>query len=58
MPGVVEHVVLSTGRGLVGPVEDPIDLHPGDYLAYPVDLPHVFQALERDTTAVLVSEHI
>ncbi|WP_406047839.1 helix-turn-helix domain-containing protein [Kribbella sp. NBC_00889] len=57
MPGVVEHVVLSSGRALVGPADDPIELTPGDYLAYPGDLPHIFQALE-ETAAVLVSEHV
>ena len=57
MPGVVEHVVLSTGRALVGMAEDPVELAPGDYIAYPGDVPHVFKALEPDTAAVLVSEH-
>lgn len=58
MPGVVEHVVLSTGRALVGVADDPVELAPGDYIAYPGDLPHVFEALEPDTLAVLVSEHV
>jgi transcriptional regulator with XRE-family HTH domain len=58
MPGVVEHVVLSSGRALVGLADDPVELHPGDYIAYPGDLPHIFQALEDGTTATLVSEHI
>lgn len=57
MPGVVEHVVMSSGRALVGPTSEPIEAAPGDYVAYPGDAPHVFQALEPDTTAVLVSEH-
>jgi transcriptional regulator with XRE-family HTH domain len=57
MPGVVEHVVLSTGRALVGPTEEPVELNPGDYLAYPGDRPHVFQGLDRGTHAVLISEH-
>jgi transcriptional regulator with XRE-family HTH domain len=57
MPGVVEHVVLSTGKALVGPTDDPVELEPGDYIAYPGDLPHIFQALEPNTTAVLISEH-
>jgi transcriptional regulator with XRE-family HTH domain len=57
MPGVLEHVVLSTGRALVGPSEDPVELQPGDYVAYPGDAPHVFDALEPSTSAVLVSEH-
>jgi transcriptional regulator with XRE-family HTH domain len=57
MPGVVEHVVLASGRARVGLSEDPVDLHPGDYVAYPGDHPHVFEALQADTSAVLVSEH-
>ncbi|TDD99028.1 helix-turn-helix domain-containing protein [Jiangella asiatica] len=58
MPGVVEHVVLSSGRALVGLTDDPVELLPGDYVAYPGDLPHVFRALAPDTVAVLVSEHV
>lgn len=58
MPGVVEHVVLSAGRALVGPASEPLELHPGDYVAYPGDQLHVFQALEPDTAAVLISEHV
>jgi quercetin dioxygenase-like cupin family protein len=58
MPGVVEHVVLGSGRALVGPTDDPVELLPGDYIAYPGDLPHIFQALEEGTAATLVSEHV
>lgn len=58
MPGVIEHVVLSAGRGLIGIAEDPVELSPGDYIAYPGDAPHVFEALEPDTLAVLISEHV
>lgn len=57
MPGVVEHVVLSSGRALVGVAEEPVELAPGDYIAYPGDIAHVFRALEPDTRAVLVQEH-
>lgn len=56
MPGTIEHVVLGTGRALVGLTGEPVELGPGDYIAYPGDLPHVFQALEPGTTAVLVSQ--
>ena len=58
MPGVVEHVVLSAGRALVGVAGEPAELGPGDYICYPGDLPHVFEALEPRTLAVLVSEHL
>jgi quercetin dioxygenase-like cupin family protein len=56
-PGVVEHVVISAGRALAGIADEPVELHPGDYICYPGDVPHVFQALEPGTRAVLVSEH-
>jgi len=50
--------VISTGRALVGPAEDPADLGPGDYVTYPGDAPHIFGALEPGTTAVMVMEHV
>ncbi|WP_424185494.1 helix-turn-helix domain-containing protein [Actinokineospora sp. G85] len=56
-PGEVEHVVLCTGRALVGPADAPVELSPGDFMTYPGDEPHVFEALEPGTTAVSVSEH-
>ncbi|MEW1860009.1 XRE family transcriptional regulator [Streptomyces sp. NBC_00669] len=57
MPGLIEHVVLSTGRAMVGITDDPVELYPGDYISYPGDVPHVFRALEPGTVAVLLSEH-
>lgn len=57
MPGVVEHVLLTSGRALVGAEDELVELHPGDYIAYPADLPHVFEALAPSTSAVLISEH-
>ncbi|WP_199434911.1 helix-turn-helix domain-containing protein [Qaidamihabitans albus] len=58
MPGVVEHVVLSAGRARIGVADDPVELAPGDYIAYPGDQAHVFEALEQHTVAVMVSEHV
>jgi transcriptional regulator with XRE-family HTH domain len=58
VPGTVEHLVLSTGRALAGPSDDPVELGPGDYIAYPGDVPHIFAALEPDTAGVLASEHV
>jgi len=58
MPGTTEHVVLSTGRALIGPADQPADLGPGDYISYPGDAPHIFRALEPDTTAVMIMEHV
>ncbi|HET6293814.1 MAG TPA: XRE family transcriptional regulator [Kribbella sp.] len=56
MPGTIEHVVLSSGRALIGPADEPVELGPGDYVVYPGDVPHLFRALTPATTAVLVSE--
>ncbi|MCK0520546.1 helix-turn-helix domain-containing protein [Williamsia sp. DF01-3] len=58
MAGVVEHLVMGSGRALVGLIDDPIELGPGDYISYPGDLPHTFKALEPDCTAVLITEHV
>ena len=55
-PGTVEHVVLLAGSALVGPADSPLELSPGDYLSYPGDAPHVFEARLPGTSAVLVSE--
>jgi transcriptional regulator with XRE-family HTH domain len=56
MPGVVEHVLLMTGRARVGLTDDPVELGPGDYLVYPGDLPHLFEALDPGTQAVLLQD--
>jgi transcriptional regulator with XRE-family HTH domain len=56
-PGVLEHVVISVGRALVGAAGDPVELGPGDYICYQGDVPHIFEALEPQTRAVLLSEH-
>lgn len=53
--GTVEHVILVSGRGDVGPSDAPVDLKPGDYLSYRGDAPHVFCA-HGETIAILISE--
>jgi transcriptional regulator with XRE-family HTH domain len=57
-PGTVEHAVIGTGRALVGPSEGPVELGPGDYMAYPGDVPHIFDALEPGTTVVMAMEYV
>ncbi|MDQ0613390.1 transcriptional regulator with XRE-family HTH domain [Microbacterium sp. W4I4] len=54
--GTTEHVVLVSGEALIGPAENPELLQPGDYLSYPGDAPHVFEARGDGTSAVLISE--
>jgi transcriptional regulator with XRE-family HTH domain len=57
LAGTTEHAVIASGRARVGPVDDPVELGPGDYVSYAGDAPHVFEALEDGTTAVMVVEH-
>jgi transcriptional regulator with XRE-family HTH domain len=54
--GLTEHVVLSSGRALVGLKDEPVELLPGDYACYPGDVPHIFDALVPGTRAVLLNE--
>lgn len=54
--GTTEHVILMTGSARIGPSEAPVQLAPGDYLSYAGDAPHVFEALESGTSAVLITE--
>lgn len=55
--GTVEHLVVAQGRVRSGPAHAPVDLGPGDYAAFPGDIPHTYEALEDGTWAVLVMEH-
>lgn len=54
--GTIEHVVLMTGAALVGPLEDPQELHAGDYITYRGDAAHTFEARATGTSALLISE--
>ena len=58
MPGTMEHVILGSGRVLAGPDGEAVELGPGDYLRYPGDVLHVFDALEPDTTGIIIMEHV
>ncbi|MGW0183401.1 helix-turn-helix domain-containing protein [Nocardia sp. NPDC003345] len=57
MPGVVEHVLLGAGRALVGTADAAVELEAGDYIVYPGDIAHIFEALAPGTEAMLISEH-
>jgi len=55
-PGSVEHMSVPQGRARVGLTSAPEELGEGDYICYPADQEHVFQALEPDTQALLIAE--
>ncbi|MFI1380560.1 helix-turn-helix domain-containing protein [Embleya sp. NPDC020886] len=56
LPGTIEHVVLTAGRAMAGPLDQAVELDVGDYVSYRGDIPHVFQALAPETSAVFVLE--
>ena len=56
--GTVEHLVVGSGLVRAGPAQAPVELGPGDYVRFPGDLPHVYEALQPGSTAVLVMEHV
>lgn len=58
LPGSLEHVVVAAGRFRVGPADGPVELAPGDYAVFPGDAPHVYEALEPGSRAVVVMEHV
>ncbi|OON40811.1 transcriptional regulator [Izhakiella australiensis] len=58
LPGTVEHIIITHGRALVGLSDRPVELNVGDYLCYPADHAHIFRALEADTRAVMIIEHV
>lgn len=57
LPGTVEHVVICGGAAAIGPAGEAVRLARGDYMTYPGDVPHVFEALEPDTTVMFVLEY-
>ncbi|MHA2790129.1 helix-turn-helix domain-containing protein [Corynebacterium sp. S7] len=54
--GTIEHIVVATGRVLVEVNGQRYELGQGDYLRYPGDLAHTFEALDPGSTAVSVIE--
>jgi transcriptional regulator with XRE-family HTH domain len=57
IPGSMEHLVVAAGRVRTGPADEPVELEPGDYVAFAGDVPHVYEALAPGTWAVLTMEH-
>jgi quercetin dioxygenase-like cupin family protein len=57
IPGSMEHVVVAAGRMRAGPADGPIELGAGDYASFRGDIPHVYEAIDPGTWAVLMMEH-
>jgi transcriptional regulator with XRE-family HTH domain len=54
-PGVVEHIVVATGRLRAGPQAQPVVLEAGDLLTFGADVPHVYEALETTHCVLLLA---
>jgi transcriptional regulator with XRE-family HTH domain len=52
--GVEERLHLLRGRVLVGPVDAPVELGPGDYATYSGAVPHVYEALDGEASGTLL----
>jgi transcriptional regulator with XRE-family HTH domain len=53
--GVVEHLVVVTGRLRAGPQTGPVLLEAGDLLTFGSDVPHVYEALETSHCVLLMA---
>jgi len=56
-PGTLEHIMVSSGSLSAGPADDPVDLAPGDLVAFPGDAPHTYRttSVPADATVIIAS---
>jgi transcriptional regulator with XRE-family HTH domain len=54
--GVVEYVVVLSGRMLAGPESSPVEVTAGDLLTFAGDVPHLYEARE-ETRCLLVQSY-
>ena len=55
-PGARLHVVVTRGKLVAGPAEQPTELGPGDYMSFPADRPHAFTTAAKPANAIVVVE--
>jgi transcriptional regulator with XRE-family HTH domain len=55
--GVVESILVTSGRLRTGPAADPVELGPGDFVRFPGDVPHLYQAIGGPAHVVLLMSH-
>lgn len=56
--GTIEHLFLTAGRLLVGPVGEAVELGAGDYIRFPADQPHVYEAIGGDAQAIFLISYL
>jgi transcriptional regulator with XRE-family HTH domain len=52
--GVTEQLLVHVGRLRVGPEQEPVELGPGDFVAFDASVAHIYEALGEAVTATLV----
>ncbi len=57
-PGVLEHLLVTSGRLLVGPAGYVAELDAGDRITFAGDAPHVYEAVGGDARAVLLISYV
>jgi transcriptional regulator with XRE-family HTH domain len=56
-PGVVEHLLITSGVVEAGPVGQTVVLEAGDFLRFTADVPHRYAARSADAFGVVVMTH-
>jgi transcriptional regulator with XRE-family HTH domain len=55
--GVMESLIVTSGRLRTGPADAPAELGPGDFIRFPGDVPHLYQAIGGPARAILMMSH-
>jgi transcriptional regulator with XRE-family HTH domain len=55
--GVTESLILTSGRLRAGPAAQPVELWAGDFVRFPGDVPHLYQAIGEPARGILVMSH-
>ncbi len=53
--GVMEHLLVVTGRLRAGPADNAVELASGDLVTFQADVPHVYEALETSHCVLLMA---
>jgi transcriptional regulator with XRE-family HTH domain len=56
-PGIVECVLVTSGRMRAGPADEPVELSPRDFVRYPADRAHVYNAVDGRCTGILLVDY-
>ena len=55
--GVIEHIILHSGRLEAGPVDDPVILEPGDYMRFDASKPHIYRTFAGEMFITMLMEY-